>query len=364
MNEIETTPESVLDRQAQTIQFRVQQHLSLYDEEIERLVAILNSLKTKILESKQALHEIDRQILEIHESKSAEMRRKEVTVHTSLAKVKARHHHSLQQLQTIQTAEIEIEQAQFESEMERINDSKNAKLAESISELDTELIKHRKQLETYQESAFQIREHEETVLSDMEDHVETVDSTVIDELQQIVQQRNTERYQNLQQSKEKLSQCIETLDDMTRVHTLAVNDRRIALKEIEQKYETELLNLEERHRVTNVRLNGTLYDVQQRTKILLKAAHHLERSNQKQLNETMKELELMKNRTIARTDRPLLRPEDVVKVQKQKKVLEKLSKGRAGKDDNLIQIRGTNHDLKSEIWRMRHELRFSGGIRS
>jgi chromosome segregation ATPase len=364
MEEKDPTPEKFLDRQAQAIQFRVQQHLSLRDEEVERLSNVLNGVKTKILEARQQIREIDREIIEAREYQGGDARRKAVGLGTSLAKVRARHHKEMQELQNMQTGEIEIEQAQFEAEMERLTDTTHAKLAEQMEALDVEIGKHRKQVEAYQASATKIEQHEEAVVVDMEEHVETVNSAVIEELQEIVQQRNAERYQNLQQSKEKLSQCIETLDQMMRVHALAVNDRRTAIKEIEQKYESELVNLEERHRATKERLTANLRDVQQRTSTLLKAAHHLERSNQKQLSETMKELELMKNRTMARTDQPLVKPQDHAKVEAQKKNLEKLTRRRIGKEENLNQVRGTNQDLKREIWRIRHDLRFASSSSS
>jgi hypothetical protein len=364
MDESGITAENIANRQAESIQFRVQQHLSLYDDEIERLSTVLNRVKTRILESRQQIREIDAQIIETREYKSGAAKRKQVGISTSLAKVKARQHQELQQLQTVQTAEIEMEQAEFEAGMERLTDSANAKLAESTEELDNEISKLRGQLATYRASADKIQQHEEAVLSDMEEHVETVNSGVIDELHQIVQQRNAERYQNLHQSREKLTLCIDTLDHMTRSHSLAVNERRVAIKEIEKKYESDLAAAEEHHRAKITRLRSTLVEVSARTKTLLRAAHHLERTNQKQLNETMRDLELMRSRTLARTDNPLLRAEDTAGVEAARKALNGLARQRAVKEEGLSQARGANDGLKREIWRVRHDLRFVGGRRA
>lgn len=364
MDDSGITPENILDRQADTIQFRVQQHLSLYDDEIERLSSVLNGVKTRILESRQQIRELDAQMIEAREYQGGALKRKQVGISTSLAKVKSRHHYELQQLQTVQTAEIEMEQAEFEAGMERLTESANANLAESTSDFDMEIAKLRRELAGYLDSSAKIEQHEEAVESDMEAHVVTVNYAVIDELHQIVEQRNAERYQNLQQSKEKLTLCIDTLDQMSRAHALAVEERRNAMRAIEQKYESDLQSVEERHRAIIARLHPRLADVNERTKTLLRAAHHLERTNQRQLSATLRDLELMRSRTVARTDSALLRPEDAQAVAAAQKKKVALARAREGKEEALAHARGTNDDLKREIWRVRHEVRFAGGRRA
>jgi hypothetical protein len=358
----QSTPQNILDRQTQAFQFRIQENLMLHDDEIERLANHLNNTKSKILEAKVRVIELGREIRDVLEFKSGDERRREATVNAAIAKFRAVHHQHLQQLQAEQTDEIEAEQRTFESQMNDISSYSRNKLQDTAAAVDQEIFKLRAEVQAYRDSAEKIQEQEETVTVDMAENLQNIDHGVIDELQNIVNQRNQERFQNLQQSREKLSRCVETLDQMVRSHTIAVEDRRRTLREIEQKYEASLAKIDERHKPRMARLTDALRDVQARTRILARAAHHLEHSNQKQLKETLTDLDSMKRRTLMTTDQPLTNAEDLTKVEAQKKHLMKIKRGIMMRDDALKRVRQENESLKKDVWRIRHELRFRDAL--
>jgi chromosome segregation ATPase len=146
---------------------------------------------------------------------------------------------------------------------------------------------------------------------------------------------------------------------MTRDHSQAVDKRRRAIEEIEKKYASALGGIEAKHRAKMARLESNLRDVQQRTRVLLRAARHLEHTNQNQLRETMKEFELMKSRADARSAGEMVRQDDVQRLEAQKKQLENLKRRLVAKDDVLSETRGRNQELKRELWGIRHEIRFA-----
>jgi hypothetical protein len=145
---------------------------------------------------------------------------------------------------------------------------------------------------------------------------------------------------------------------MVRSHALAVAERRRTLKEIEQKYEADLLKLEERHRPKLARLAQRLGDTQERTKTLLRAAHHLEHSNQKQLNATLKDLDAMRRKSEMVAEKELATPEDFQNLEARKRELVRMQRLIAQKEVRLVEARQTNEGLKKEIWRVRHDLKF------
>jgi hypothetical protein len=253
-----------------------------------------------------------------------------------------------------------MEQAQFEAEMERFETVRNHQLERSFAEVENELTKCRRQLESYTESTIELQREGESEFLDAEKNAEAADLAIIRELQAVVEQRNSERYQNLERSKEKLSQCIETLDEIDRAQAVQVGNRRITINDIDQRYESELVKLEKGRAAMKARLAAKLADVTRRAQTLTKAARHLERTNQRQMGETVNALEMLKSRSLVRADESVVRPDDLAKVEAQQATLEKLAKVRDGKNQSLNRARTTNLDLKRQIWRTRHDLRFSG----
>jgi chromosome segregation ATPase len=357
------TPPNVLDRKARAFQFRIQQTLSLRDEEIERLSTHLTTLKSTILLSKQRLRELDQEIQDASEYRRGDENRRQATRSAALARFKSSHHQSIQEMQQSQTGEIEHEQELFEQELEAISETGARKLDEAEADLDQAIAKFRGQLQGYQREAASIQEHEESVAADMLASIDTVGHDAIANLQDMIKQRNTERFQNLQGSRMKLASCVETLDTMGRSHSLAVADRRRALKEIEQRYETDLAKLEERHRPKLARLAQRLGDTQERTKTLLRAAHHLEHTNQRQLKATLKDLDAMKRKSEMLGEDEMVAPEDLQRVEGRKAELLRLQRLLSQKEVRLLEARQDNEALKKELWRVRHNLKFRSAAR-
>ena len=359
MQDAENTPPNVLDRQIQSFQFKIQQTLNLQDEEIERLSVLLNNTKTKILEAKERIKELDRDIKAAEEQKIGDAKRRKTEAKTKIAKIKRSHHQEVKDLQDQQTAEVSELQANFETEIDRVSSISNEKNREETAKIEEEMKRIREQTQDFQEKVAQMQKQDESEQAEMVEGLQNVDFEVIEELQYIIEQRNSERFMSLQQSRDKLKQCIETLDRMMRSHAVDLNERQRRLKEIDSKYETELARLEDMHAHKVAMLKGHLDEANKRTEVLMKASHHLERSNQKQLKETMKDLALMKRKSLANSDKPMVRPEDAAKIRELNGLVDKQRMVLASKDEQLRQARSVNEQLKSEVWRLRHELKFN-----
>jgi chromosome segregation ATPase len=351
-------PGAVLDRQIEAFQFRIQQSLTLHDDELDRLSGHLNTVKSKILESKERIQELSREIEDAREMKSGDSTRQNATVSAAVAKCRSLHHQRLHEIQTAQTAEIEAEQRVFESGMDDITTYSQQKQSDAVGEIEREIAKVRAQIESYRDSTAKLVNQDETISADMVQNLQIIDQGAIEELQNVIQQRNQERYNNLQQSKEKLSQCVAALEDMSRSHGLAVADRRRALKEIQQKYEANLTKIEEAHGPRLLRLEQQLNDVQKRHRVLSRAAHHLEQSNQRELRSTMTSLDSMKRKCLMTTEAQLLTQNDLATVEARKKQVTKWQRALLTQDDRLRTLHHENETLKRDLWRLQHELRF------
>jgi hypothetical protein len=314
--------------------------------------------ESTILLSKQRLRELDEETEDAAEYKRGDESRHRATRNAALSRFNSLYHQAFQEIQQSQTGEIEHEQELFEQELETISETRARKLEEAEADLDHEIAKVRGRLRGYQREAASIQEHEDNVAADMLASIDTVGHDAIANLQDMIKQRNTERFQNLQGSRMKLASCVETLDTMVRSHSLAVAERRRTLEEIEQKYEADLAKLEERHRPKLARLAQRLGDTQARTNTLLRAAHHLEHTNQRQLKATLKDLDAMRRKGEMMGEGEMMTPEDLQRVEARKAELLRLQRLLSQKEVRLVEARQTNEALKKELWRVRHNLKY------
>ena len=103
---VESSPKSYFDRQIQSFQFKIQQKLTLWDEEIERLSNRLNMTKSQIHYEKQRIEQLDREISNAIEYKDGEARQKTASFNAIIARAKANYHAQLQSMQTQHMEEI------------------------------------------------------------------------------------------------------------------------------------------------------------------------------------------------------------------------------------------------------------------
>jgi phage host-nuclease inhibitor protein Gam len=358
MTEDPSGPGSVLDRQIESFQFRIQQTLSLHDDELDRLSSHLNTVKSEILDAKERIQELTREIEDARELKSGDGKRRNATLSAAVAKSRALHHQRLQEIQTAQTADIDAEQRVFESGMDDIKAYSRGKRSDATAEIEREIAKIQARIESYREATAKLVDLDETISGDLVQDLQIIDQGVIEELQSVVRQRNQERFNNLQQSKDKLAECVTVLDEMSRSHSLEVADRRRNLRDIQQKYEANLAKIEEHHGPRMTRLQQQLSDVQKRHQVLLRAAHHLEQSNQRGLKETITRLDSMKRQCLMTTDAPLLQKGDLAALEARKKEVAHWTSLLLNQNDRLQAARRDNETLKRDLWRLQHELRF------
>ena len=98
----------IYDRKVKYCQFRIQEAICLHDDEINRIANRLNQYKALIHETKEKIDNLSRQIEEEKESKQGERKRRQAELNVGIARIKASHHQSLQDLQKQQAEEIEM----------------------------------------------------------------------------------------------------------------------------------------------------------------------------------------------------------------------------------------------------------------
>lgn len=356
---------SAVNRTVQYFQYRIQQAISLCDEEIDRLCKTLSIYKARILETREKIGNTDREITTAEEVRLGEEKRREAAYQAAIARLRSQYHQKIQDLQKAHETEIETLQQNFEESLANLTESEEGKLSKSIEALDEDFSKCMEETQKYQEQIDRFLEETTNFDAEEKDNFEEVTQSVIEELQATLETRNEERFENLNQSKEKLSQCVDAIDSMTRAHTIRIQEIQNRIQATERNYESSVQDMKSQHEYKLRILKVHLAECENTAATLSKAARKLEKDNQNQLRETLSEMDKLRAQASIRPD-----TENSEAMLKQKGKLAKLQKevasleeGLKAQEEILTEKRKENEAVKREIGKVKHEIGFAGRIK-
>lgn len=356
-----TIPNPLFDREIQSLQLKIQQTLLLKDEEVERLSNRLKLLKSQIVNSKERIESLDKQISDTIEFNENEKNRQKLSLQEMISRAKSKYQLQLQNIHKQHLNEITELQNDFENQLKIFPNSNDQSLVSTMTQIDDEINKYKLKIETYRTQTLKAKETQEQQnpdqLSSSSTHIEIIASP-IEKLQNTIQQRNIERYDNLKQSKEQLAHYLQILESMIESHNKKINEEHQKLHELDAAYEQELVEMEEKHKFAMEQLYCQFQEANKRTQTLLKASRHLELSNQQQMKETLKSLDQMKQKSLEIADSEVLEGDEKQQRQRLFKEIAQLKHELTLRDDELKVAQDDNLKLKREIWRIRHEFRF------
>lgn len=367
----------VLDRRVQYCQFRIQQALSLIDDEIERLLKRYRIYNSQIIECKEKIQDLENQIKSAEISQDGFYRMRTADLKTYISRLKARQFQQISEIKQNYALEVESMQRDFETILRNFNHSSNGlstndlnlyKQKEKAILNDIEIYKSK--IQTYRE-ALQQQEKEFNSFSNVNEtdvFYEEINSPIILELSKTIEERSKERYQSLIDSKNKLRECVEQIESMDRQHKLKINELADQISSIEGEYHKLFSQLSEKHEIKMMNLKKHLLEAEKREKVLAKAAHKLESENQRQLKNTKIELQKMEELNIKSTSKSLKNSLDdsqgsnnyYNQLKDLKSDIKRLLKKLHIREEELKEKREENQALKREIGSLKHNIRFSG----
>ena len=132
------TPYS-LDREVKKIQFRIQQEISLTDDEIQRMSEQLTEYKSEIVRKEKQFDQLQRKISEINEKNIGLQKRNAVSNSMQITLLKHNHQITLQNLREQQEQEINQLQDDFESKLILFENSSNARIEDAFLRAEKEM---------------------------------------------------------------------------------------------------------------------------------------------------------------------------------------------------------------------------------
>jgi len=346
------------DRQVKSLQFKIQQEIVLLDDEIERLSGRLSMRKSEIIQEQQILDSINREIES--EKRISEGKKKRIRISKSLekAQIVSSHQQVIQNIKKDQTIEIEELQNRFEKELEFISQNSNSKTKEKLRNISKEIDTLRDTTMTNSIALSKFHKKKDPIGVETTSYCLGINNGLIMHLRSMVEQLNDDRVDGLKKSYEQIEECVNYLEELDKEHNQLVKEKNVLIKNIDNKYENDVKRLTQHHDHSIRMLRGHLLEAEKRSQTLKKAAQKLEESNEKQLRETIKEIDMMKYTGIfgnVNNDKG----DDRINLKTLQEQLNKSIKELEMRDFGLSKLREENNLLKKRIMQIKHEIRFN-----
>jgi chromosome segregation ATPase len=263
----------------------------------------------------------------------------------------------IQELQKVQSEEIDKLQQQFEDTFSNISKVSGQELNEQLSVINHEIESTLSQIELCNAEIAKLdlkfREEEEAP------QPPEVENSVIADLRQILMVRNDERLKNLNESKIKLSDCVLALESAIHAHDIRVHEFHENLKSLDEKYEKEVSLIRQDEETKQGNLQKQLEKEESRLQELSKISRKIDKENRDQLEMTHHELDLM------RQEKSVVHifeeeEKDIAKLNRLRKKVKNLRFSLKNAEEQLTEMREGNERLKREIGRLKHEIGFAG----
>lgn len=352
-----STQYGALDRQIQEFQFRIQQRLTLYDQEISRLAETLTTLKTKIVESQRTSIKIDEKIQQTIESKESNRKKRQIMRQSLMAQLEAKNNQAKQQLQDQQSKEVEELQKEFELKLEQISSQAGQKSDQESAQLEDEIENAKEILEDLENALEEAKAQREDNSSVTAEQVAEVDQHVIEELRATIKIRNDERMKNLKSSKAKLGECLKIIEDMERRFELTINQKRQQQTQMDQQYEDYKMNMQIEREEQRKEEQERLRQAQRRARKLNNLVSKLEREHQNSLRESVAQWESVR---AGKSFIPMsFSNQDIsTRLLELREAHNKLRVALKKKEKILMIARSDNDTLKSDIGKIKHKLKY------
>lgn len=343
-----------LDRKIETFRFKIQQTLNLEDEKIQRLVDTLNEYKVLIAEQNEKLQRLDNKIINTKEEINSMKRQIRSEFEARLSLISAQHHQIIQNIQERQNEEMNSLQESFQYKLERFTKFSNDQIVEQQESIQNEINKTKNELGELRHRLYEIEDENESINTSYVEQCLDIHHGVINEMQNIVKERNEERKQNLVSSRNKLKECLDMIDEQEKEHQATVSDLRTRLNDIDENYEIASASLSRSHQEMMKKLKSLLAEANQRNQQMQSTVRRLKTKYVAEMQNSVFKVDQLRHTTripLQETNRQYFTPE-VNKIRKKKDKLSQAHKTYILKERQLAEVKKENDSLIREKKRL------------
>ena len=363
------------DRHVESFQYKIQQRVNLANDEISRLLSDLSLLKGQIVEVTDQIHRIDRQLMQSSQEYIGRNRRQQASLDTYISSLRKNHCLKLQEIQERHSQDLLSLQKEYQHSLDCIQKKSKSQIEKKNSKYD-ELIQNEKNILKQMELELtQIRNYTNYAKSApprevISNHDEQIKRQK--QLQRTILKRNQERLDAMNEGKARLADCIATLDDMESNHASEIENYKIKLEALDQRYQAKIVREKENHRREVDAIKKRIEANNYRSNNLQKTIDKVQKHHKMQIKTALEEGEVFQQMSTG-TNRSSKSnatngiyefqgkyasyTSDGKSVDDLMNHLNHLKKILEEKENELMKERTDNESLKRELGRLKHEER-------
>ena len=351
-----------LAKRCEIFRKKLEQNLMVADMQIGQLKDYQTNLQAEILELKDKLYRFNNQIEQEKELRKGRKQRRRLKHEAQMANLKSEFQSQISNLQQQQVHEIEALQKDFEESLEKIQKDDKTQIEKLEKMYNQQISVLEKSLERTGNSLTQSFDSDDLEKS-VEEETNAIMEKRIDELQQQIKEKQEERAKNLQLSKEKLSNCVQKIEEDENEHKEKLLDLKEKLDKNEENFQEKVKELKDEYQKTIPKLKNFLKEKQIRYRKVKKQVHDSRETHGQELMTLMKETDRVKSEllyyqrtstfnSIAATTRNDNDLKQSIEINTQ---LGELQRQIKEKENQLIAEQNLNSELKKNIARLRFE---------
>jgi hypothetical protein len=330
--------------------------LNLADDEIIRLSDHLSSLQADIAGYKDLINRLNLNSMQQAEVNSGREKRFHSEADADLAQIRTEHHTDMQELQQRQSQQLASLHRAFENAIAEIERTTTKKIAAKVDAIDEVIKRTKLQYERVQASIGSV--DKDVGFSGLQDF-ESFDHRQQQRLREEIQSKSEQRLSSLIEAKSRLSECVNTLEELERHHTAQMATYKVRLDTMDERYREKVDRETDRQTRATEMLSRKLAELDRRGSELQKSIARVERSHKTQFETAVREGELLIGdlRSAAPPNSHAIKGS--ARIQTLKSTLVELGKRLELRENELMQARTDNDRLKREVARLQHEARIA-----
>jgi chromosome segregation ATPase len=344
-----------LDRRLEQFQAKVQQKITLADDEITRCQEYLDQLRAKIAESEDQIRRFQLSIQQREDEKGGSKRRKVAANHAQAAAMNRDHQAAIaealahfQQEDNALRANFDAQFAEMERYIQVKADERSGGVQDKMTQIGAMIAKLREKL-TQSANAVDTASQVEIEAS------LRLEFDRIEALERHLQSQNSDRLANLVQERTQLSQCVRTLEEMEQKHQGEMANLKQRLDVQDRKYREKLRAITENHARQRDSVARKVQDAETRAGQARKSLKRVERHFKREIGVVGADNEALQREFADFTTAEMNRRREESELLEAEAQLKQASSELQKREDVLRKIRAQAQATRREVARIKHE---------
>lgn len=343
-----------LERRCKIFQKKLEQNLMIADTQIQQLTEYYTSLQAQNTEISDQITRLDNQYQQKLNIKHGKEIKRRAKLKARLADDKSQYRKEIAELKEAQSLQLQELQDYFEKSLKQLQDADTKEIKDIDNKYNKIIEELEKKLAKTEEEITEM--HNETV----DEQSNKIFDNQIQELQNVLAEKNQERVNNLLSSKEKLLDCITSLEENEKEHKLNMDSLREKLTKNESVYKEAVQSLKDEYAKTVSSLKKKIQEKEIEYRKVRKQIHDFKADSTQTMNNLAVTFEKYKQDIshYSKTKQQTVVNYDTDVVDTDTKTIE-LRKVVRQKEEILNKEQELNSEFKREICRLRFERRIA-----